>query len=174
MADNIVYVGDAGGDNFLNVTFYKGMHEGKEMDFIRIQSPGDQHNVIDTAVQDHHKRRFALRWEQYKNGDSEKGTPIEDWPELAGTTLADFKNKGFRFIEQVANAPDSAFASIMGGIQWRNRANKFLGALNSSNSDIVKAQAERIAELEKKMEAILAPTSVSTDDRPRRGRPVKE
>ena len=36
MADDISYVGDIGGDAYLDVSFYEGIYEGKEEDFDKL------------------------------------------------------------------------------------------------------------------------------------------
>jgi hypothetical protein len=40
MSEKISYVGDTGGDAYLDVSFYIGTHDGQEYDFIRINVPG--------------------------------------------------------------------------------------------------------------------------------------
>ena len=82
MSEKISYVGDTGGDAYLDVSFYIGTHDGQEYDFIRINVPGDKSLAIDTIADDNHKARFARQWQAYKGLKDIKGTPMEEWPEI--------------------------------------------------------------------------------------------
>jgi hypothetical protein len=74
---------------------------------------------------------------------------------------------GFRFVEQVAGAPDSAFTRVMGGIQWRVKAQAFLNRGKVGADDIVKQQQAQIEQLQAQMAALMG-------DAPKRGRKPKE
>jgi len=163
--EEVVYVGDPTRDEFLDVTFYKGIHDGKEVDFVRINVPGDKTLVIDTQAEESHKRRFARKWNAYQGLQEIGGTPISDWGDVPESLRSEFLYHGFKYIEQVAGAPDSAFARIMGGVQWRTKAQAFINRGKVSESDVIKEQASQIAELQAQMAELLAP---------KRGRKAKE
>ena len=149
--DGISYVGESTGDNFLDVIFYKGMLGEVETDFVRIIIPGDKTNVIDTVADEIHKRRFARKWQAYEGLQSIGGTPIMEWADVPETLRSEFLYQGFRYVEQVAGAPDSAFSRIMGGVQWRTKAQSFLNRGKVAESDIIKQQAEQLKELQEQM-----------------------
>lgn len=154
--DEISYVGESSGDNFLDVTFYKGMLGEEEADFVRIAIPGDKTNVIDTVADETHKRRFARKWQAYEGLQSMGGTPIMEWADVPESLRSEFLYQGFRYVEQVAGAPDSSFSRIMGGVQWRTKAQGFLNRGKVAESDIIKQQAEQLKELQDQMNDLLA------------------
>lgn len=150
MSEETVRVGDTSGDEILDVTFYKKMVDDVEVDFINIKVPGDKSVEIDLPATDEYKRRFARKWDSYQAMDVAQGTPVDEWLDIPEGLKREFKYLGFRFIEQVAGAPDSAFTRIMGGTQWRLKAQ---GYLNKSkvNDDIVRRQQEQIETLQAQM-----------------------
>jgi hypothetical protein len=167
MSDQIAYVGDTSGDEFLDVTFYQKLEDGQEVDFVNIKVPGDKTLEIDEKVTDVYARRFARKYEAYKSLQTMTGTPIDEWSDVPSGMRREFHYLGFRFVEQVAGAPDSAFARVMGGQQWRYKAQAFLNRGNVGADEIVKQQQEQIAKLQAQMAELLG-------DAPKRGRKPKE
>jgi hypothetical protein len=167
MSDQIAYVGDTSGDEFLDVTFYAKIIDSVEVDFVNIKVPGDKTLEIDETVTEMHKRRFARKFSAYKQLQEIDGTPIADWSDVPEGLRRELNYQGFRFIEQVAGAPDSAFARIMGGIQWRVKAQSFLNKDSVVTSDVIKSQQAIIDDLQRKVAMLL-------DEKPKRGRPARE
>lgn len=168
MSDGISYVGDTGGDAYLDVSFYVGIHENEEFDFIRIGVPGDKSLTIDTIAEDTHKRRFARQWEAYKGLKDIKGTPMAEWVEIAETLRHELAYQGFRYIEQVASAPDSAFARMMGGMQLRTKAQAFLNRGKVDADVIITQQNDQIAELQAQMKLLMDSMKVEPAKRTRK------
>jgi hypothetical protein len=160
MSDGISYVGDTGGDAYLDVSFYVGVYENEEHDFIRVGVPGDKSLSIDTIADDQHKRRFARQWEAYKGLKDIKGTPMAEWVEIAETLRHELAYQGFRYIEQVASAPDSAFARMMGGTQLRVKAQSFLNRGKIDADVIIGQQNEQIAELQEQMKQLMSSMNI--------------
>ena len=169
MSDEISYVGDTGGDAYLDVTFYNGYHEGADADFVKIGVPGDKTLTIDTLVEESHKRRFARQWEAYKGYRDLKGHPVTDWDEIPDSLKTELLYQGFKFVEQVAGAPDAAFARMMGGPQIRTKAQAFLNRGKQNADEVITKQAEQIQELQEKM-AILMESMNAPIEKPKRGR----
>lgn len=167
MADEISYVGDTGGDAYLDVTFYTGFHEGEEVDFVKIAVPGDKTLTIDTMVEESHKRRFARQWEAYKGYKDLKGHPVADWDEIPPSLKTELLYQGFKFVEQVAGAPDAAFARMMGGPQIRTKAQSFLNRGKVDADQVITQQASQIQELQEKMAILMEAMNA---DKPKRGR----
>jgi hypothetical protein len=163
----ILHVGDNSGDEFLDVLFYKNIYQDEETDFIRIGIPGDKSVTIDTVADETHKRRFSRKWQAYVGLQSLSGTPIHEWTDIPEPLRNEFAYQGFRFVEQVAGSPDSAFTRIMGGVQWRTKAQSFLNKGKVNESEIIKTQSEQIRLLQEQMKAIL-------DNPPKRGRKTKD
>ena len=174
MSDGISYVGDTGGDAYLDVSFYVGIYENEEHDFIRVGVPGDKSLAIDTIADDQHKRRFARQWEAYKGLKDIKGTPMAEWVEIAETLRHELAYQGFRYIEQVASAPDSAFARMMGGTQLRVKAQSFLNRGKVDADVIISQQNDRIAELQEQMTLLMASMNIEKPKRTRKSTEATE
>lgn len=107
-----------------------------DVDFVRIQVPGDSLNIIDTPVLPHHKKRFPQQWAHYANqmeGDQRLAgkTPISMWPRLTPSQVAELQHMKFLSVEDVANASDSNLQSVgmVGGMSpfaFREAAQRFL------------------------------------------------
>lgn len=172
MTEQIAYVGETASDAYLDVTFYKGWHNDAECDFVRIGIPGDKTVEIDTQATDQHKVRFKRQWKAYHQLKEMDGTPIADWEEVPDGMKRDLEYQGFRYIEQLALAPDAAFARMMGGVTLRNKAQTYLAKGKVSNDAIIKQQALQIEELQEKM-ALLMEALNNQGDAPKRGRSPK-
>lgn len=169
MSEQIAYVGETSGDEFLDVTFYQKMVEGQEVDFVNIKVPGDKTIEIDEQVNEVHRRRFSRKYEAFKAMQDLKGTPIDEWDDIPSGLKREFSYQGFRFVEQIAGAPDSAFARIMGGHQWRYKAQNFLQRGKIPADDLIQKQAEQIAQLQAQMAELL-----NNENTVKRGRKPKE
>lgn len=167
MNEELNYVGDAGGDQYLDVLFYKGLHDGEEQDFVRIGVPGDKTLTIDTLADDVHKRRFSRQWAAYEGIRSLNGTSLDEWDEISDSYKRELNYQGFKFVEQLASAPDAAFARLMGGTQLRDKARAFLDRGKISSDAVIKNQAQQIQELQEKMAILME----ALNDKPKRGRP---
>ena len=168
MSEQIAYVGDTSGDEILDVSFYEQLVDGEPKDFIHIKVPGDKTVEIISEVTEQYQRRFARKWEAYKNMQSyDHGTPLAEWDNVPDGLKRELQYQGFRYIEQVAGAPESAFARIMGGIQWKNKAQEFLNRGKKSSEDVIAQQQAQIEQLQQQMAALLAATE-------KRGRKPKE
>jgi hypothetical protein len=167
MAEQIAYVGDTSGDEFLDVTFYSKIVDDKEVEFINLKVPGDKTLEIDVEATDDYRRRFGRKYAAYKQMQGMNGTPIEDWTDVPEGFKRELAYLGFRFVEQVAGAPDSAFARVMGGLQWRVKAQAFLNRGKVGSDDLIEQQQRQIDELKAQMAALLG-------DAPKRGRKPKE
>ena len=169
MSDQIAYVGDTSGDEILDVSFYGQLVNGEPKDFIHIKVPGDKTVEVISEVTEQYQRRFARKYEAYKNLQSyDNGTPMSEWTDVPDGLKRELEHQGFKWIEQVAGAPESAFARIMGGFQWRNKAQDFLNRNKKSANDVIAQQQSQIEQLQEQMAALLAATQQT------RGRKSKE
>ena len=147
---------DSKGDAFLQVKFYKMSDGEKDLDWCEIRIPGNDFTVTNEPVSEYHKQRFAHKWLEYTMFKEATGTPISDWVDIPVSMRGEFLRHDFNFVEQVAQAPDSSFARIMGGPQWRDKAKAFLDKDKVSHEQIIQSQAMQIAELQAQMAEILA------------------
>jgi len=167
MAEQIAYVGDTSGDEFLDVTFYSKIVDGVEVEFVNLKVPGDKTLEIDVEATDEYRARFGRKYAAYKQMQGMTGTPIDEWSDVPDGFKRELAYLGFRYVEQLAGAPDSAFTRIMGGIQWRVKAQAFLNRGKVGADDLVKQQQAQIDELKAQMAALMK-------DAPKRGRKPKE
>ena len=169
MSEQISYVGEtSSGDEFLDVRFYTKLIDDVEVEFVSIKVPGDKTLEIDVAVDDSHKRRFGRKYQAFKDMRMAAGTPVEEWDDVPDAFKRELKYLGFNFVEQVAGAPDSAFARVMGGVQWRVKAQAFLNRGKVGADSVILNQQREIDELKAQMAALLA-----ANDVPKRGRKPK-
>lgn len=186
----------------LAVRFYKREVENEYMttkegrpikymaDFVRIEVPGDMTTVIDTFVNEEHKKRFPQQWYQFKNEQDEsalgdvQGTLLKDWPLLTAAQASEMRHFKFYTIEQVANASDQQISTLgmLVGMQpfaLREKAKAFLA--QAKDSSVVQQQAEeikkrdqQIADLQAQMTRLME--AMKKDDEPKRGpgRPKKD
>ena len=160
MAEQIAYVGDTSGDEILDVRFYENIVDGETKDFINIKVPGDKTIEVNVEVDDVYKARFARKWQAYKQMQSiDNGTPVADWDDVPEGLRRELVYQGFRFVEQVAGAPDSAFTRIMGGTQWRTKAQAFLNRGKKNADEVINNQQKQIEQLQEQMAALLAATT---------------
>lgn len=170
MNEDINYPNTANTDAYLNVQFYKGFHNGEEADFIKIDVPGDKTLIIDTLASDEYKARFRRQYEAYANLREMTGTSLDEWTDIQDSFRRELNYQGFRTIEQIATAPDAAFAKIMGGVELRRKAQAFLNRGKINADVIIKQQQEQINELTEKMNILME----ALNDKPKRGRPPVE
>lgn len=169
MSENISYVGQTVGDAFLDVQFYKRMHNGQEEDFIRINVPGDKTVSIDTIADEQHKLRFARHWAQYENLQKIDGHPIAEWEEIPDTLRQDLIYQGFKFVEQLAQAPDSSLMRISGGATYRLKAQAFLNRGKRNADEMIDTLVAQNQELTEKLEILMAELN-----KPKRGKAAEE
>jgi len=157
MSDQIAYVGDTTGDDILDVSFFEKVKGDQVVDYISIKVPGDNTVAIISPVTENYKRRFFRKWEAYKNMQAiDTGTPIAEWEEINEGLVREFAYQGFRFIEQVAGAPDNAFTRIQGGFQWRNRAQAYLNRGKKNAEEVISEQQSQIEQLQQQMAELMA------------------
>jgi hypothetical protein len=151
-----------GADSLLSVTFYRkpieikdetlaqGRPIFKDADWVRIMTPGDQLNIIDTIARDNHKARFPVQWAKYQNavGNQEEivGTPIGQWPLVTMSQAEELKGIKFHTVEAVAHCSDQQLQRIgmiagMSPHAFREKARSFLN-LAQDTAEIEKRNAE--------------------------------
>jgi hypothetical protein len=145
---NPEFVGQRNPDNSLSVLFYRkpqknnfeSAEQGRpiffDMDMVKIYLPGDDKNIIDTAVRDDHKERFPKQWAHYQNklaGDQRLAgkTPIDQWPIVTPSMAEELRAIKFISVEDIANASDAQIQAIqmiagMSPHAFRDRARNYL------------------------------------------------
>lgn len=137
-----------------------------EAPFIRIMTPGDQLNIIDTFVREEHKIRFPRQWAIFQNSQNSEelqliGTPLSQWPAITRSHAEELKGAKFFTVEQIANASDLQKQSLgMNANVLVQKAQAFLTV--ALNTALAQQQAtellhkdEQIAELKTQMDKLL-------------------
>jgi len=166
----------------------------EDVDFIRINVPGDNTLTVDTPAREDHKARFPLHWAHYKNtkGDDQSniGTPLSQWPILTASQAEELRALKFYTVESIATASDAQIQRIgmlagMAPYAFRERAMRYLKvaqdesafvhqdeelkALKAENERIKSDSEAKLTAMQNQINAIL--TAVQT---PKRGRPAKK
>lgn len=117
------------------------VHE--DVEFVEIHVPGDRKTVVDTLVKDEHRRRWPREYEAFKKGQEVAvvGTALEDWAPISRALVEDLRYAHVRTVEQLAALTDGQLEKVlpMGGVSWREKAQRFLEAAAGS------APAEKLA-----------------------------
>ena len=118
--------------------------------FVKIFTPGDKLNIIDTIARKEHQDRFPQQWAAFKNrqgGDTGYiGTPIAEWPRISASQAEELKAIKFFTVESVANASDAQLQGIgmiagQSAFTFRDEAKRFL---------MVADAASKLSEADKK------------------------
>ena len=170
------------GDEKLFVIFYKGVQhdEGasteagrpiyRDVDMVRIYTPGDRNNVVDRPVRDSDKSRWPKQYAAFRSGADEAaqliGTPLTDWPGVGRAMSEELRYFGIRTVEQLADATDAAAMKVPGLYQlkkaaviWLDRSKATAEAMKAT-AELERAQAQReadqrtISELMAKVDAL--------------------
>ena len=171
--NNPAFVGPINPDSLLSVEFY--MHEPEDvhaseregrvvrlpaMPYVRIQAAGDHASVMESPVQEQHKRRWPDRWLYFQiqnnmvEGAAEiPGWKLEEWTHLQPEQVRELKFMRFSVVEQVANASDAQCQKMgMQGYGLREKAREALRArVGADVKREMEAKDAKIKELEDKM-----------------------
>ena len=102
-----------------------------EVDYIKIITPGDKLAQIDAPVDDHYKQRFAAKYDAYlknQGANYRVGTPVEAWPTLTISQVAELKFLNIHTVEDLVNCSDANGQKIMGFPSLKKKAKAFLEA----------------------------------------------
>ena len=134
-----------------------------EVDFIRIQTPGDRLNIIERPVQTSDPQRWPGHWAAYKQGQEQTpiGTPIDllfpQHPAIADNCRA----VGIQTVEMLANLNDHGQSTLgMGALDYVNYAKQYLNAatkgvpFHQMQSEL-KQRDQQIANQQRQIEALM-------------------
>lgn len=130
------------GDDKLFVKFYMGTipnesrstEEGHpvfdSVPFIKIIVPGDRNTVIDTAVTDHYRNRFAKLWKQFQESEqgneAPSGLPLREWPGITRAQAEELAYLNIYTVEQLASVADTHAQRIMNFHELKRKAEIYL------------------------------------------------
>jgi len=102
-----------------------------DVDYVRIQQPGERLNIVDRPVQQEDKARFPRQWADYTSNREQipEGTPIDLLFPAHPNVGANMRGLGVYTIEQCAELSGHAMDVIgMGAQEYVNRAKEYLDA----------------------------------------------
>jgi hypothetical protein len=126
-----------------------------EVEYIRIERPGDRLNVVDQPVNDFHRARFRVQYEHWQRTQQNisvvSGTPIEKWPEITRGDVEGLRSIGIRTVELLCNADDNVLGKYPGLREMQRRAKGWLdvatktAAASQLRAEKEKAEADKAA-----------------------------
>lgn len=140
----------------------KPIYEGR--DYVKIQHPGETHNVVDRPVQDNDKRRWPHRWAQYQAGVTQipDGVPLNqlfpDKPQIVDT----MRGYNIHTVEQLANLSADAIGTVgLGAQEWVNAAQRYMarvekGINHHQFEQAINQRDQKIATLERQIAELTA------------------
>lgn len=124
----------------------------KDIDFIRIRTPGLNGNTIERPVRmkgeagaPSDPERFPNQWQAFRNQREQlpDGFPLEQWPAITKAMVLNLKAQGIHVVEQIRDIPDTNIDVLgMGGRKLRDLAKAYLDQA-SAQSTLASALAER-------------------------------
>jgi hypothetical protein len=106
-----------------------------EVEFIRIQMPGDKNDIIDRPVTEFDKQRFAREYQGWKAGakQADSGTPLESWPSITRGQVEELAYFGVKTVEQLAGMADAHAHKFMAFNSLRQKARDFIEAAKGNS-----------------------------------------
>lgn len=117
----------------------RAIHEDKV--FINIKIPGDKNNDVNRVAFPEDFARFPEHYARFQQGKEQVvGTPLNLLPFLTEALVDDYRAMNVRTVEQLAELGDGYVQKIMGAVEHKQRAQKFLEALRGT--DALRAEFE--------------------------------
>jgi hypothetical protein len=156
-------------------TYLAGVSKYVDMDFITITVPGNRDLIVHRPVTEFDIWRFPHEHAAFKRGQEAAviGTPLDMWPGLQPSQIAELKHQGIRTVEQLATLSDSVSGTLRGFYAMKHKAQQFLDDAKDKNAAaIVRAQMDEqdarhkadIKAMEDRFAAMLA-DAMSTKDK---------
>lgn len=101
----------------------------KDVEFIKIQVPGDRESIYFQPATKDHQRRFPKAYAMFKEHSAiaQQGTPIEQWPAITRGLALTFKAAGIPTVEALAEVHDGNLEKLgHQGRDWRSKARGYL------------------------------------------------
>lgn len=167
--DNFTATAERQSDAVLHVEFYldairhgvesdaAGRPVFKDEEMVRIIIPGDNKTVIETKVDDTHKRRFPAKYKAFKEGQKTQvsGWILKEWPAVTASQVKELNYHEIHTVEQLANVSDTAINLLgMGMHDLRTKAKAALAAASGNAEN--ESRAVREKQLQEELDAMKA------------------
>lgn len=161
----------------------KSLEEGrpifKDTEMVEIRVRGDRNNVVMRPVFDEDRRRFRRIYNDWKEGKSQEatGTPLGEWPVVSASFVEEMKYLGFRTVEDIANASESAKSKVPGLTSISEKAKRYIefakdqAPIAASAQEIedlksqVSAKDAQLADMSRRMAALEATLARQPDEK---------
>jgi hypothetical protein len=130
----------------------------EDKEFVELKQPGDKHWSFICEVNDPNQnipQRFPDQYAAFKRGEQRAavGTPLEQWPPLTKSRVAELKACNILTVEEYAGVPDNVLSRLgIGAREEREQARAWLEAAKGGAAN--NAMAARIAQLEQMVERL--------------------
>lgn len=117
----------------------------EEREYVEIIIAGDKNTVVDRPVRDEDKQRFPGEYDAFQKGQDAPvvGTPIEQWPLLNKSQVAELKGIHVMTVEALAALSDSQLQKLgPGGRSLKSKAETWLQAA-AGTAPLVELQEEK-------------------------------
>ena len=129
----------------------------KAVPYIEIIAPGNDKERINRRVKEEDKRRFPNEWRAFEEGREApdfNGMPVTEWPQVDRAIARTLHESNIFTVEQLAEVPDVNLQTLgMGMMNLKSKAKKWVKASRGKSEELAEAK-QRIAELEKKLDAL--------------------
>ncbi len=153
---------------------------GKEhvvyVDEPRIVFTVDNHTKYERVVEEKDKAAFPIQWAAFsRDGSTEwDGVPLEKAGFLTPATIKNLNHMGIFTVEHLANIPEGQIGGMMGGIDFRTKAQKFLATLEARQGserlqeleDTLEIQRQQLEEMKEMLAASEAARKAAESDKP--------
>jgi hypothetical protein len=102
----------------------------REVEMVEIHRAGDRLTTVVARVNDDHRGRWPQLYTAFSEGRTQavEGTPLEQWPSLGVSRVAELKALNIHTVEHLAEISDTALQNLMGGNSLRAQARAYIDA----------------------------------------------
>lgn len=140
-----------------------GEPKWKNVEYLKIDAPGDRTQSFVGPVTDLHRTRFASRYEKWKRGQEGvvDGTPLTTWPGITPADVNMLAQAGVHSVEALASISDSHIGKVGRAVALRDKARRYLDTVRTTapvEALEAKLQEERakVTALSEKVDRLLA------------------
>lgn len=140
----------------------------EEKEMVRIRVPGDRNMTWEGEVTDTHRNRFPKQYDAFQRGEKValEGTPLEMWPQMTRTRVAELKACNVFTVEELADVTDGQLDKLgAGSREEREKARAFINvAKDSADVESMAAEIARLSEMVERLSGNAAPLSPKEKD----------
>lgn len=154
--------------------------------WVRIRIAGMDKDIVERKANDADKARFPDEWARYERGMTQvtSGTPLESWPRMTPSWVANLKGLHIMTVEDMATLSDAGCQKLgMGANDLRKDAQNYLNSAAQASAaqdaerlqgelDLARAEIAELKDLVGKMMEAQAASAVTPPKPKRNGKAV--